>query len=777
MRKFHFSFLAMAFFLSSISLHLCGQEGRIVEEIIIEGNVRISDAAILARLKTRVNEPFSQEAVNEDIKNLHKEGYFFPITVEFEEGEKGIRVIFRVRENPYVQKFTFRGNSQFKERELISELDLEGVRFISNFILEAKKKELEKFYKEKGYFFVQVRYEVLSGEKGSVVVFHVIEGPRVKVERIVFHGNEETGGEEIRDVMNLEEAGFFRSGIFNYDVMVEDIRAIKDFYRQRGYRDIEAYPGWLDFSEDKSSVTVNIIIHEGKAYAVEALQVQGNDVFTSQEILALIRLKPGDAYRRDEFEDGLRAIWTLYRENAFLDVIIEPKEIFSEEGNRVTLVVDVQEGRKIRVGKINIKGNILTRDEVIRRALEVYPGQEINVKKLERSVERLRSLLYFQPDKVRYRFAKTGDPDVRDLEIEVEEGSTGNFNLAAGVGSNSGFLGMIAFRKRNFDIADLPASFNDVLSGNAFTGGGQSLVLELTPGTEVTRFRFGFDEPYLFGTENSAGMDLYRYLRIYPDYDISRTGAGFKLGRAYGPDWYSSLSYRGERVEVDDVDTVAPRDVWNVEGSNSLRSLEATLACDKRDSRLTPSEGFQISLSGEYGGNFLGGDFGFSKLITSADWHYTLYRDIYNRKHIFHLLTRVGWGEANDGSPEIPVFERFYAGGLNSLRAFEFRGVGPHEEGEPIGGDFLWVNTVEYDFPLYERMLRGVLFVDFGKVEPDIHNRLLDDMRAGVGFGFRFFIPFLGPIPFEINFGFPLLEEDDDKSELISFSIGHPFNF
>jgi outer membrane protein insertion porin family len=364
-------------------------------------------------------------------------------------------------------------------------------------------------------------------------------------------------------------------------------------------------------------------------------------------------------------------------------------------------------------------------------------------------------------------------PGVRDLIIDVEESErAGDFIFGIGVNSNSGVVGSIVLDVKNFDLFDWPRSFKEFIKLRSFRGAGQRLRIEAQPGTEFNRFRIDFAEPYFLDLPIRFGTSLYYFERERERHDERRVGGNVSFGKRLKQgllkDWYVEGALRVEQVNIDDLELWAPRDVRDVEGGNFLTSVKATLVRDRTDSRLVPTAGDVLRFSWEQFG-VLGGEHFFSKVLGSYTWHKTMFTDVKERKHVLSLRGDVG---AIMGSS--PAFERFYAGGIGSIRGFDFRSVSPRQglKDTEVGGDFMVLAKAEYSFPLFEDVIRGLIFTDMGTVEEDFG---ISSWRASVGVGARLHIDFFGPVPLEFDLAIPVAKESDDEEQVFSFFIGATF--
>jgi outer membrane protein insertion porin family len=346
-----------------------------------------------------------------------------------------------------------------------------------------------------------------------------------------------------------------------------------------------------------------------------------------------------------------------------------------------------------------------------------------------------------------------------------------------GVGSNNGIVGDVTYRKDNFDPYDLPEGFDDLL--DAFTGGGDTLILSVAPGTAV------FAGSGHLRQSARVGFDLLLPRRsvqvLLPARGVARRAHGLRttLGHRFGDDLTLFGGLRNEVVEARDIETTAPQIVYDFEGEQLIASLFLDAKLTRTDDPLDPTDGYILSANGESAG--LWGDVAFNKFEGEGELYFRLGQDAMERYHLLSLRAAAGWMKESGDSTDVPVYERFFVGGSGSLRGFEFRGVGPHENGEPVGGKAYWTAAVEYGFPLVgvptpgEPSLRGVAFVDAGSLASDWSDSEITDARVAVGAGIRIVVPFLGPRPVAIDFGIPVLKADGDETRLVSFSFGSNF--
>lgn len=745
-------------------------EGLTVLDIRIEGRQQLSEAYIRSQIRTAVGEPYADAVVREDIRRLLRTGKFADVyaTTRVEEG--GVTVIFHVQERPTLVDVRFEGNREVGTDRLRDESGIAPGDPLSLFAVRQAARRLLEYYHSLGYNEAQVTFDEDQVRSERIVVYRIVEGPRVRVSAVRFEGNNSYRDLEL--LWQIQTRPYFpllQPGLFDVDQIARDEEALRRFYRDRGYLDVRVSHR-VEFDEAREKATVTFLIDEGVRYTVRQVSLEGNEQFPEERLRALLSTAPGAFFVRTRLEQDTRRLLDFYGQRGYLEAVVQPAWVFTDEPGTVDVTFHITEGPSYRVGEVVIRGNRTTKDKVVRREVRLLPGGVFDLVRARESERRLRESPIFKSA----RITPVGqDPVYRDALVEVEEAErTGQILFGFGVTSNSGLIGNIVIENNNFDIADWPRSLEELFRGQAFRGAGQSLRLQLEPGTEFNRFRIDFTEPYLLDQPISLGTSLYLFERGRDEYDERRLGIHVRFGRRFESglleNWSAELALRLEWVKIDSIGLFAARDIRDAEGQNFITSATLSLAYDTTDSRLVPTRGYRFATAYEQAGA-LGGDFTFGKLSASYTWYRTLRIDEFDRKHVLALRARTGFifGDA-------PVFERFYAGGIGSMRGFEFRGISPRAgiREDRVGGDFLLLTGAEYSFPLVGDTLRGVVFLDMGTVESSVK---IDNWRVALGAGLRLTLDFFGPIPLEFDFAVPLVKDDDDDTQVFSFFLGTTF--
>ena len=443
---------------------------------------------------------------------------------------------------------------------------------------------------------------------------------------------------------------------------------------------------------------------------------------------------------------------------------INARPVFGREPGTLTLRYEVAEGEPFTIGDVLVRGNSRTQEKVVLRELKVAPGERYNSSDLQDAERRLRATPYFTS----VRITPVGDePGRRDVLVEVVEARTALLTVGAGINSNGGVGANVTYLQRNFDITNFPDSLSDTFSDQAFTGAGQLLRISLEPGTQATNASVFFREPYLFDQPYGFSAEAYYRDRDRLDFDERRAGGRLALSRRFGEFYAGEVGVRVEDVLIHNIEDEPIRafEILDTQGHNFLTSLGVQLKRDTTDRGPLPGEGNVTAAGVEFYGA-LGGDYDYQQFTLSHDRYYTLYEDLLDRRTILSLRADAAYltGDA-------PFFNRLYAGGIGSLRGFSFRGVTPRSgpADDRVGGDFSATATAEVGFPVVGDTLRGVVFTDVGTVEEGFE---VGTIRSSVGAGVRVTLDLLGQIPVAVDFAVPVTKDDDDDTQIISFSLG-----
>ncbi len=777
----------------------------VIRRIEFKGNVLYSAESIKVKLLNKEGRRLDKAALVRDMETLHS--FFKWVRITQENVAGGIVLRFTVSEYPLVVQLVIRGAEEMDESEIRGMMQTRERFPLSPYHLAADVENIVEAYRLRGFHFAHIPEPQITrlANGGRRIDLSIVEGPEVSVERIIFRGNQHIPRKDLLEVMQTEGRSFFENilnsgGTFREDVLREDLVALKRLYRDEGFLDAEVFLDDLRFSDDKERATIVIAIVEHRAYEVGDVEIiierveagesgspPPEDVafFTEERIRNIIGCRTGARFSGKKLTEGLEAVRDAYFARSYLEAVVRTPV---QRGRQNELVVDLEitivEGRKQRLARVDFYGNEFTRDKILRREVKLSPGGYIDRGELQRARERLQRTRFF--DRVSMRMEDAVGPDGEPMDgwksvaYEVIEAKTGNFNFGIGISTNSGAFGSITFNKRNFDIARPPRSLDEVFSRRAFTGAGQNFNVLLRPSTEQSQFRVGFAEPRLFGTMLSFNAEIFSLLAVRESYDEAvygyRVGFGYPLYLA--PDETSALtagiSWRHQRSDINDIEPDAVPGAFLFASQQETRAVRFDLSYGKQEKRVDPIWSWTLATQAELAGTVFGGDLDFVKVIAQLNAIYTVFEDDEGKKHRVSFKSLARWAEALEDTPELPPNERFYAGGT-TFRGFEFRGVGPHANGQPMGGEWALVNQLEYEYPLIARTLSVVAFTDFGTLGTNIYEDDAFRWRWTAGLGLRIVIPFLGERPLAFDFALPIFKESEDERGLVSFSVGRDF--
>ncbi len=754
---------------------------RPISEVRIQGLERVSEQLVRNQLRSAVGDPYDPETVRGDVALLQRLGEFKEITAEAERLADGsVRLTYQVTEAPIIAEVQVVGNKVISDQDLLAVTRISRGMTGEDYLIENAKRAIVEKYRQLGYYLTTVTVDESELKQSGILFFRIIEGPRVKVRAIVFEGNHAFTGNELHaEIKTRTSVPLIRRGELDEDRLRDDVAALDHFYKDSGYLDVRV-DRTIELSPDQTEAKITFLIVEGRQFTLRSIRTEPPQlqVFTAAQIEAMIEMKPGDVYRKQDVAGAARFVQDAYFRLGYVDARVNAQELRTGEAPEVDMLVVVYEGQKWNLGNVSIIGNFLTRDSVIRRHLRnVKPGRPLDHAELDYATERIRATRLFSEVSVAVQDPDPARPGVRDVVVEVKEDNTGSVNFGIAAGSDTGFFGEFSVTQRNFDITDPPESPGELFTGRAFRGGGQTFTMSLRPGPELFQYVIAWNEPSFMDSQYSLGVSAQYMQREYESndrtlYDENQVSFPITVGRKLGDVWNLSLSARFQRVKLTDIAADAPVDIFQDAGPNTITSLTLSLVRSTVTQFRRPSEGTRFEASIEQTGVF-GGDFDYLRLAGEYTVFLTVFRDSQGRAHILKLTSRAGYiaGDA-------PVYDKFYMGGRN-FRGFEFRTISPkgvnllgQVTDDPVGGDWMFFAGAQYEIPIFQEAFTMVLFCDSGTVTNDVG---FDEYRLSVGLGARLYIEQFGPVPIALDFGFPILSEDGDEEQTFSFSAELPF--
>ena len=742
-------------------------EVKVVKAIDIQGNKSIGIAQVLAKIKTRVGEDYQENVVSDDIKRLYNTGHFSDVQIDHEDVDGGYKVTVKLKEKPIVDELTFSKIRYYNKHFLETKINTKKNKFLDNKTLKDDVNTIEDLYKKKGLSQAKVDVETFIDETTNKASLHFIirEGYRTKIKRIYVFGNTAYSDKKIIKTIKSRWAWLFNQGYLKEDVLDEDMTRIQTFYEQNGY--IDAKASYKVEPLYQGLVTVNITIEEGKRYFVGEVAVSGNSIFSEDDVKSNLKnIKTGNIFTHEKLEEDLGNVRNAYFDRGYISATAEESTAFNNETGKVDIKLSIKEGNLAYINKIKIQGNTHTRDIVIRRELRMYPGDQFDGKKLRKSNERLRDLGYFED--VGYDIEDTDQTDQKDLVVQVKEAKTGTFSFGGGYSTIDKLVGFVEVEQKNFDFADWPS----------FTGGGQDLKIRGQLGSTQQEAILSFTEPWVFDYPVSAGFDAF-LTNTKKDssngyaYDEKRIGGDLRLGKSFNDNLSISSYYKLEQIKIGNMDSNVAADLAKEEGQNVISSTGLSLTHDYRDSTLNPTKGWLWVNSVDLAGGALGGDKDFYRLQTSGSYYVPF--QFNETTTVLKIGGRTGLVKAFGSTDGVPIFERYFAGGEQSIRGYDERKVGPIDSisGNAIGGEATVVGSIEYTVPIID-IMKAAVFFDAGNVWAKAKDYGSGGIKSGVGPGLRVKTP-IGPI--NLDYGFPLNKQSDgsSKSGKFYFSVSRGF--
>ncbi|MDD5613560.1 MAG: outer membrane protein assembly factor BamA [Candidatus Omnitrophica bacterium] len=747
-------------FLCSLSL---AQDMPKIVDVKISGNTNVSESAIMAKVKIRSGQAFSQQLIDEDIKRLYATGYFTDVAVEAKEATDGVVILFYVQEAPYINSVVFKGNRVFNEEKLKQWIKSKPEQFFDKWQLRTDIEEIRLKYQEKGFADVKIDYE-LDTDKSSgktTVVIIVNEGGRVRIKSVNIKGVKAYKEKRILKLIKTRNKAWFRSGVYKEDVLKDDLSKIESFYKKNGYLDVKL--GSEESYDKKGRMVLTLNIEEGKQYKVGVVELKGAEVFSDQEVKKSFAMKEGSVFSYESLKSDTQSLQDFYFDRGYIKAAIETVPAVNPETGLVDIKYSVVENDVNYVNKIDIRGNVKTKDVVIRRELKILPGDKFEGSKIKRSRQRLQNLGYFE--EIDFDVASTDEKNKQDLSIRVKESKTGELSFGAGYSSIDEFIGFVEISQRNFDIMNMPT----------FTGAGQQISLRAEIGTIRNDYELSFTEPWIFGHPYLFGLDLYQHSRdrardIGYAWDEERKGFALRFGKDISEYNSLHLRLRFDKIDISNVADDVSDSLKNEAGSKNIHAARLTFARETRDNVFDPRKGYYFSSSIENVGGFMGGNVDFIRQTNQFSYFYPVYGN-----WILNLRMNSGIIDKYGKTSTVPLYERFFAGGAYTIRGYDERSVGPKDTvktTDPVGGEALLVGNLELTFPVYEN-IKGAFFYDLGNVWAKKSDFGSGGYKSSLGCGLRLKTP-IGPI--SLDYGYPLdAESGDSKSGRVHFSMGHKF--
>src|SRR5881392_1333098 len=726
------------------------------------GAETVGKARILAQMRTKVGQPYSNQVVEEDIAALYKTGAIQNVRIFAQPEGDGVKVIVAVQTRAILREIEIAGAERIKPKRLRKEIKLPLNRAVDEQQLEEARQKIIDVYQGQGFTDVSVQFRVdpIDEKRGTArVVYTVNEGVRGAVKQVQFEGNAHFSEKVLRKQMKTRGRSLIyfvdKTGRLDEVQLEQDMDKLREFYQDHGYIDVEIKTPHRERTE-KGPMIITIPIVEGPQYHVQKLTISGHQNTTEDRIRKLLKMKEGSVYSPKQLRDDAKAVADAYGSGGYVDLVVLPEGAPAGPA-LIDVTYKIQEGDRSFVNRINIEGNTRTKDKVIRREVLVAPGDVFNTVRVDVTKKRLENLGYFA--KVETYPEETDIPGRKDLTILLQEKRTGSLSFGGGFSTVDKLVGFVELTQGNFDLFNWPS----------FTGGGQKFRVRLQYGTQRRDFILTLTEPYFLDRRLSLTGQLFYTEANYlsAQYDQRNYGGMIELRKPINTFTYATLGYGLQDVDIFNVVVSASDFIKSQKGSFTESKVFGGVVFDSRDNPLLSRRGRRVSFSPYIAGGFLGGDTQIYGLDLEASQYFHLPWDtilVINGE----VATVSQWGNGND----VPIFERLYLGGSNNLRGFPFREVGPQDEnGEPTGGQSMARATFEWTFPIIEKA-RGALFYDMGFVNSDAWSFGFNHMASDIGIGLRLDLP-IGPL--RLDYGYPVQRDGYNGGGHFNFNVGYQF--
>jgi outer membrane protein insertion porin family len=727
----------------------------VVEAVRVEGNNRIETDAIQKAIRIQPGDIFSAKAVNDDLKSVHGLGYFDDVRVDTIDVPEGKTLIFRVKEKPTIRGIRIKGNDIYDDEAVLQSLTVGTGAVLNLTNVRSSIERIEELYEEKNYHNAQVDYAVEPLDNNQVnLVFDINEGSKVRIKSIDFEGNEAFSDKKLRKVMETKEKGLFSwitsSGELDEERLAQDVVRVQQYYQSQGYISARVSEPIVVFEEDWIDVTLKV--SEGERYRLGEVKFSGDLIQSEEDLRKSLEITESEYFNRELLQKDILSLQDVYGNEGFAYADVRPKIDQDNVNLKVDVDYTIEKGKPVYFDEIIIGGNTKTRDKVIRRQLRVYEQELYNGSELKSGIQRLHRLDYFQDIKV--NTVRGEADDTMTLKIDVEEKPTGMVSFGGGFSSVDSLFGVVSVDERNL------------------FGRGQLLGVKAQLGGSSTRYDLRFTEPWLFDIPLAASVSAYKWKYEFDEYDKDSIGSALSLGYPVFKHTRFTATYELDLTDIDITDEKnVSSNIQKLEGENLKSAVAGTLRYDTTNDNFNPTRGQFYSLTNEYAG--FGGDIGYYKVSGESGWYIPF----------FDFLTGVvkfkGGYVTGTKNGILPDYERFYIGGINTIRGVDRDDINPREKDRNnnsalIGGNRFVVINLELVFPISKDIgLMGLAFLDTGDSYDNGEDFDPSSFVRTVGGGIRWFSPF-GPL--RLEYGHVIESGDTDATGgKFEFSIGRTF--
>lgn len=730
-------------------------ESDTVGEVVVRGNRRIESSAILNTVSSKAGERFDSDRTDADIRSIYNLGQFRDVQVSTEPGSAGLVLVFSVLEKPIIREVRFEGNDALKQEKLLEGLPIRRNAVFSQKDLDAAVLKLTKQYQDEGYYLVQVQPRVEQrSDTEYLVTLQIAEGKKIRISTISFEGNQAFSPRKLRGVMETSEEWFMSwltsAGTYKEEVLKNDALLIADHYMNNGYINVKVGEPKVKLSEDRESLEVLVSITEGDQYRIGSIAFSGDILYPEAEIRKKMKSEVGEVFSRKNLREDIGALTDMTADKGYAFNNVNPLTKQDQEKKQLELTFDVEKGDLVYIERISIAGNGKTRDKVVRREMRLLEGELYSATGFKRSKQNLMNTGYFEEANV--ASVKGSSADKLNINVDLKEKATGAFTIGGGYSSLDGMILQGSVSQSNFLGLGLKANASASLGGSSNT------------------YSVGLTDPYFLDSKWTLGADLYRSEREWDDYYLRRTGFDIKAGYPISDYVGTFLMYKYEIKDVYEYTDAWKQahdqygnDLYPI-GQSTTSAIYASITHNSTDYRFDPSTGMVNTLSLEYAG--LGGDNKYVREVVDNTIYYPLWWK-------FVISTKLVLGAVQEAGGKVPLDERFYLGGIGTLRGYEARTIGERDQfGNYIGGEKELFGNVELKFPLLSEFgVKGVAFFDYGNAWDGGFKP--PKVLMSYGAGIRWASP-MGPL--RLEYGIPINPNPGEStSGRFEFAIGSMF--
>lgn len=740
------------------------RERRIVA-INPQGNKRVDSGAILRKISSKAGDVYDPTALRNDLKTIYTMGYFNDVQIKVKDTQKGKIITFVLVEKPIISSIIFNGIDELKEEDVKAVANIKEYRVLNPTQISLAKESMLALYEMKGFYNCEIESTITyPTDSGAVVTFDIDEGDKVYIEEITFEGNKSFDADELEDAMETSEKSWLTwltaDGLLDMEKIKQDANRIGAFYNNHGFLDAKIGEPKVTKLEDEDGMQLHFVIEEGPRYRIGTVDFTGDLVIDKKRMAEILTVRKEPYIDRQKLRENILDITDAYSELGYAFADIRPRTSKTKD-HHLDIVFDIRKNELVYIDRITISGNTRTRDNVIRRELRMVEGGLFDSAAIRRSNKALERLNFFE--EVTITPEPTSDPSRMNVKVKIKEKPTGTFSIGVGYSTSDGVI------------------FSGSVRENNFLGRGDSLELSGKVGSDTNDFNLGYTNPRLNDSMLSWGADLFMTENEYDDYDKETKGFGLRVGYPIWRKWRLFANYSLTDTQLSEVSDDASYIIQESQDINITSALKFTFVEDTRNKSFMATEGHRTSISFKYAGGPLMGDAEFFKAEATTGWYFPLFWGT-----SFHAKASAGYvSETADGA--LPVYERFFLGGMRSLRGFEYADVGPlNIEGEKVGGTMMWYTNLEYIFPISEEQgVAGMIFFDIGQVTADdwsgadplgycVDGECSDgeQIRKDIGVGMMWNSP-MGPLV--LTWGYNLDPVAGEDESVVDFSMGGQF--